>query len=122
KDPEILLMDEPFAAVDMQTREVLQEELLKIWNTTETTVLFVTHSVEEAVYLGDRVIVMAAKPGRVRADVMIDLPRPRYASGVKTSPRFGELCNLLRAKLFAGEVAPQTTTTAPALPSTDAAA
>jgi NitT/TauT family transport system ATP-binding protein/sulfonate transport system ATP-binding protein len=77
KDPQILLMDEPFAAVDMQTREVLQEELLRIWNTTQTTVLFVTHSVEEAVYLGDRVIVMAAKPGRIRADVNIDLPRPR---------------------------------------------
>src|SRR5207237_8070040 len=66
KDPKILLMDEPFAAVDMQTRELLQEELLKIWNTTETTVLFVTHSVEEALYVGDRVIVMAARPGRIR--------------------------------------------------------
>ena len=99
KDPEILLMDEPFAAVDMQTREVLQEELLRIWNTTETTVLFVTHSVEEAVYLGDRVIVMTAKPGRIRADVEIDLPRPRYASDVKSSPRFGELCAILRSML-----------------------
>ena len=99
KDPEILLMDEPFAAVDMQTREVLQEELLRIWNTTQTTVLFVTHSVEEAVYLGDRVIVMAAKPGRIRADVTIDLPRPRYASNVKSSPRFGELCATLRELL-----------------------
>ena len=99
KDPEILLMDEPFAAVDMQTREVLQEELLRIWNTTQTTVLFVTHSVEEAVYLGDRVIVMAAKPGRIRADVTIDLPRPRYASNVKSSPRFGELCAKLRQLL-----------------------
>ena len=96
KDPKILLMDEPFAAVDMQTRELLQEELLRIWNTTETTVLFVTHSVEEAVYLGDRVIVMAARPGRIRADVKIDLPRPRYASDVKASPRFGELCGQLR--------------------------
>ena len=96
KDPKILLMDEPFAAVDMQTRELLQEELLKIWNTTETTVLFVTHSVEEAVYLGDRVIVMAARPGRIRAVVKIDLPRPRYASDVKASPRFGELCGQLR--------------------------
>ena len=99
KDPQILLMDEPFAAVDMQTREVLQEELLRIWNTTQTTVLFVTHSVEEAVYLGDRVIVMAAKPGRIRADVTIDLPRPRYASNVKASPRFGELCATLRQLL-----------------------
>jgi NitT/TauT family transport system ATP-binding protein len=103
KDPEILLMDEPFAAVDMQTREVLQEELLRIWNTTETTVLFVTHSVEEAVYLGDRVIVMAAKPGRIRADVQIDLPRPRFASNVKASPRFGELCTTLRGMLVDGE-------------------
>jgi ABC-type nitrate/sulfonate/bicarbonate transport system ATPase subunit/ABC-type nitrate/sulfonate/bicarbonate transport system permease component len=99
KDPKILLMDEPFAAVDMQTRELLQEELLKIWNTTETTVLFVTHSVEEAVYLGDRVIVMAARPGRIRADVEIDLPRPRYATDVKSSPRFGELCGRLRELL-----------------------
>jgi ABC-type nitrate/sulfonate/bicarbonate transport system ATPase subunit/ABC-type nitrate/sulfonate/bicarbonate transport system permease component len=99
KDPQILLMDEPFAAVDMQTREVLQEELLRIWNTTQTTVLFVTHSVEEAVYLGDRVIVMAAKPGRIRADVTIDLPRPRYASNVKSSPRFGQLCAMLRELL-----------------------
>ena len=103
KDPEILLMDEPFAAVDMQTREVLQEELLRIWNTTETTVLFVTHSVEEAVYLGDRVIVMAAKPGRIRADVEIDLPRPRFAFDVKSSPRFGELCATLRGMLVDGE-------------------
>jgi ABC-type nitrate/sulfonate/bicarbonate transport system ATPase subunit/ABC-type nitrate/sulfonate/bicarbonate transport system permease component len=106
KDPQILLMDEPFAAVDMQTREVLQEELLRIWNTTQTTVLFVTHSVEEAVYLGDRVIVMAAKPGRIRADVKIDLPRPRYASNVKSSPRFGELCAMLREFLVDEHAAP----------------
>ena len=120
KNPKILLMDEPFAAVDMQTREVLQEELLKIWSTTATTVLFVTHSVEEAVYLGDRVIVMAAKPGRIRADVMIDLPRPRYDAGVKSSPRFGELCNLLRAKLFVDEPTPQIVAAAPALPHPEA--
>jgi NitT/TauT family transport system ATP-binding protein/sulfonate transport system ATP-binding protein len=106
KDPKILLMDEPFAAVDMQTRELLQEELLKIWNTTQTTVLFVTHSVEEAVYLGDRVIVMAARPGRIRADVRIDLPRPRYASDVKASPRFGELCGQLR-ELLRSETEPK---------------
>jgi ABC-type nitrate/sulfonate/bicarbonate transport system ATPase subunit/ABC-type nitrate/sulfonate/bicarbonate transport system permease component len=106
KDPKILLMDEPFAAVDMQTRELLQEELLRIWNTTETTVLFVTHSVEEAVYLGDRVVVMAARPGRIRADVKIDLPRPRYGSDVKASPRFGELCGQLR-ELLRSETEPK---------------
>jgi NitT/TauT family transport system ATP-binding protein len=135
KDPKILLMDEPFAAVDMQTREVLQEELLRIWNTTETTVLFVTHSVEEAVYLGDRVIVMAAKPGRIRADVDIDLPRPRYGADIKSSPRFGELCGMLRGMLFEIEGAPAalaaqyqppvlatTTATKPALPATPPAA
>ncbi|HEX2565959.1 MAG TPA: ATP-binding cassette domain-containing protein [Burkholderiales bacterium] len=99
KDPKILLMDEPFAAVDMQTRELLQEELLRIWNTTQTTVLFVTHSIEEAVYLGDRVIVMASRPGRILADVAIDLPRPRYASDVKASPRFGQLAGRLRELL-----------------------
>jgi len=99
KDPKILLMDEPFAAVDMQTRERLQEELLRIWNTTETTVLFVTHSVEEAVYLGDRVIVMGSRQGRIQADVTIDLPRPRYASDVKASPRFGQLAGQLRELL-----------------------
>jgi ABC-type nitrate/sulfonate/bicarbonate transport system ATPase subunit/ABC-type nitrate/sulfonate/bicarbonate transport system permease component len=99
KDPKILLMDEPFAAVDMQTREQLQEELLRIWNTTETTVLFVTHSIEEAVYLGDRVIVMTPRPGRIRADVKVDLPSPRYASDVKASPRFAELCGMTREML-----------------------
>ncbi len=99
KNPKILLMDEPFAAVDMQTREVLQDELLKIWNTTRTTVVFVTHSIEEAIYLGDRVIVMTARPGRVKADVLIDLPRPRYESDVKSSARFGELRGLIRDSL-----------------------
>ena len=124
KDPKILLMDEPFAAVDMQTRELLQEELLRIWNTTQTTVLFVTHSVEEAVYLGDRVIVMAPRPGRIRADVTIDLPRPRYATDVKASPRFGELCGVLREMLRDGDgsgdrpaTARETPEVAPAAPS-----
>ena len=99
KDPKILLMDEPFAAVDMLTRELLQEELLKIWNTTETTVLFVTHSVEEAIYLGDRVLVMSARPGRIKADIKIDLPRPRYTSDVKSSARFAELSGIVREML-----------------------
>jgi NitT/TauT family transport system ATP-binding protein len=99
KDPKILLMDEPLAAVDMQTREMLQDELLKIWNTMQTTVLFVTHSVEEAIYLGDRVIVMSARPGRISADIMTELPRPRADLDVKNSARFDELRHTVRNAL-----------------------
>jgi NitT/TauT family transport system ATP-binding protein len=99
KDPKILLMDEPFAAVDMQTREMLQDELLKIWTSMQTTVLFVTHSVDEAIYLGDRVIVMAARPGHVSADIETGLPRPRYESDVKSTTRFQEIRKHVRAAL-----------------------
>jgi NitT/TauT family transport system ATP-binding protein len=100
KQPKVLLMDEPFAAVDMQTRELLQEELLTIWNTMKTTVLFVTHSIEEAIYLGDRVVVMGAHPGRIVADVLTELPRPRAESGdVKSSARFDELRRDMRDAL-----------------------
>jgi len=90
KKPEILLMDEPFGAVDAQTREQLQEELLKIWAQTETTVVFVTHSIDEAIYLSDRVVVMQARPGRIKEDVRIDLPRPRWEGDVKSDPRFAQ--------------------------------
>jgi ABC-type nitrate/sulfonate/bicarbonate transport system ATPase subunit len=76
-DPEILLMDEPFAAVDAQTRTILQEELQRLWMQSQKTVVFVTHSVDEAIYLADRVTVMTARPGLVKAIVPIDLPRPR---------------------------------------------
>ncbi len=103
KDPAILLMDEPFAAVDMQTRERLQDELLKIWNNVRTTVLFVTHSIDEAIYLGDRVLVMGAHPGRIVADITVDLPRPRYESDVKSSARFGEIRHLVREALREAE-------------------
>lgn len=99
KDPKVLLMDEPFAAVDMQTREFLQDELLSIWQRIETTVLFVTHSIDEAVYLSDRVIVMGSSPGHIKADVNVDLPRPRNAADTKSSPRYVELIQLLRAEL-----------------------
>jgi NitT/TauT family transport system ATP-binding protein/sulfonate transport system ATP-binding protein len=98
KDPKVLLMDEPFAAVDMQTREMLQDELLKIWTSMRTTVLFVTHSIEEAIYLGDRVLVMGARPGRIKADIATELPRPRDEAA-KSSSRFNELRRLVRDKL-----------------------
>lgn len=99
KDPKILLMDEPFAAVDMQTREYLQDELLSIWGRIGTTVLFVTHSIEEAVYLSDRVLVMASGPGRIEADVPVDIPRPRTASDTKSSSQYLQLIRYLRSEL-----------------------
>ncbi|MGN6735791.1 MAG: ABC transporter ATP-binding protein [Candidatus Binatia bacterium] len=99
KKPEILLMDEPFGAVDAQTREQLQEELLKIWAQTETTVVFVTHSIDEAIYLSDRVVVMQARPGRIKEEVIVDLPRPRWEGDIKADPRFAQLRAHLRDSL-----------------------
>jgi NitT/TauT family transport system ATP-binding protein len=86
-DPQILLMDEPFAALDAQTREVMQEELLEIWRAAKKTVLFITHQINEAIYLSDRVIVFSARPGRVKQSVAIDIARPRKLA-VKRDPRF----------------------------------
>jgi NitT/TauT family transport system ATP-binding protein len=86
-DPKILIMDEPFAALDAQTREIMQSELLRIWRESKKTVLFITHQISEAIYLADRVIVFAARPGRVKATIKVDLPRPRDLS-VKRDPRF----------------------------------
>ena len=80
-------MDEPFAALDAITRDVLQTELLRVWQATGTTILFVTHDVREAVFLSDRVLVLSPRPGRIVAEVTIDLPRPRDAA-VITDPRF----------------------------------
>ncbi len=88
-DAAVLLMDEPFASLDAQTRELMQAELLRIWNAAQKTVIFVTHQIDEAVFLSDRVVVMAARPGRVIADITIDLPRPRSLS-MKRTPKFQE--------------------------------
>jgi NitT/TauT family transport system ATP-binding protein len=76
-DPKVLLMDEPFGALDAQTRETMQEEVIKLWERTHKTIVFVTHDIEEAVFLGDRVVVLTARPARILEEVRIDLPRPR---------------------------------------------
>ena len=89
-EPEVLLMDEPFAALDAQTRDLMQMELLQIWERTHKTVLFVTHSIEEAAYLSDRVIVMTARPGRAKQIVNIDLPRPRDYE-MRLTPEFNDI-------------------------------
>ena len=86
-EPQVLLMDEPFAALDAQTREVMQAELLDIWGQTKKTVLFITHQINEAIYLSDRVIVMSARPGRILADLKIGIRRPRDLA-VKRSDSF----------------------------------
>jgi NitT/TauT family transport system ATP-binding protein len=89
-DPTLLLMDEPFGAVDAQMRTLLQDELLKICALTHTTVLFVTHSVEEAIYLSDRILIFSARPGRLVAEVNVDIPKPRYEIDARSDPRFAE--------------------------------
>jgi NitT/TauT family transport system ATP-binding protein len=91
-DPQILLMDEPFASLDAQTRELMQAELLRIWSEAKKTVLFVTHQIDEAIYLADRVIVMSKRPGRILADIAVGLPRPRQLQ-VKRQPEFVELAD-----------------------------
>ncbi len=88
--PRILLMDEPFGALDHQTRELMQELLLGIWEAEKKTVLFVTHDIDEAVFMGSRVVVMSARPGRIKVDRPVPLPHPRHYS-VKTTPGFAEL-------------------------------
>jgi NitT/TauT family transport system ATP-binding protein len=89
-DPAILLMDEPFGALDAQTRNILQADLLDIWERTRKTVIFVTHAMDEAVFLSDRVVIMGAKPGRVHEIIDIDLPRPR-TDETRVDPRYIEL-------------------------------
>jgi len=88
-DPQMLLLDEPFSALDAQTRDVMQEELLRIWSVSRKTALFITHDIKEAVFLADRVLVMSARPGRIAEIIPIDIPRPRTGE-VKRSAAFLE--------------------------------
>jgi NitT/TauT family transport system ATP-binding protein len=92
-DPEMMLMDEPFAALDEQTKLVLQAELVRVWEETRKTVVYVTHSIDEAIVLADRILVMSARPGRIKdiIDVGAVFDRPRHVESVKSSPRYGEL-------------------------------
>ncbi|WP_408596013.1 ABC transporter ATP-binding protein [Limnohabitans sp.] len=89
-NPRILLMDEPFGALDHQTRELMQELLQDIWQSQRKTVLFVTHDIDEAIFMGNRVVVMSARPGRIKCDLPVELPYPRHYS-VKTTVAFSEL-------------------------------
>ena len=88
--PSVLLMDEPFAALDAKTRHMMQELLLNIWSTLKTTVIFVTHDIEEAIFLGDRIFVMGVQPGRIKAEIGIPLDRPRHVDDM-LSPEFTQL-------------------------------
>ncbi|MBR3105299.1 MAG: ABC transporter ATP-binding protein [Lachnospiraceae bacterium] len=100
-DPDILLMDEPFGALDEQTREILQDELVTIWQQTKKTIVFITHSIEEAVYLGDRVVVMGSNPGHVRDIFDIDLPRPR--NKVRLTEEFIRVSSKVSLSLHGGK-------------------
>ena len=103
--PATLLMDEPFGALDAQTRELMQDELMRIWSTDRKTVVFVTHSIDEAIVLSDRVIVMQSGPGRIVEDIPIPFERPRDPASIRISPLFAELraqmWSLLRQKTLA---------------------
>jgi NitT/TauT family transport system ATP-binding protein len=97
-DPSILLMDEPFGALDAMTREQMNLELLRIWADERKTVVFITHSIPEAVFLADRVVVMTPRPGRVARTIAVDIPRPRELQTM-ADPRFGALCGEIRSLL-----------------------
>ncbi len=97
--PQVLLMDEPFGALDALTRERMGQELLRIWSAEQTTVLLVTHNIDEAVMLSDRILVMTPRPGRIAAEIEVDLPRPR-AWDMHYSTRFGELARQVRQSII----------------------
>lgn len=97
-DPDVLLLDEPFGSLDALTRERMGSELLRIWQMKRKTVVMVTHSISEALYLADRVIVLSRRPGQLRLDLQVDLPRPRDEE-IRYTPRFGHLAHLLRTAI-----------------------
>jgi len=92
-------MDEPFSALDAQNKLLLQEELLRIWEDHKKTVVFITHSVDEAVFLGDRIMVMTAQPGKVKAFVQVPLPRPRNIMDLQKTPEYGGLIHQIWSSL-----------------------
>lgn len=98
-EPDVLLMDEPFAALDAQTRDLLHDELERIWSETGRTIIFVTHNVREAVRLGDRVALLTFRPGRVKTEFPIDLPRPRVLEDVYVARAAGEILGELREEI-----------------------
>jgi NitT/TauT family transport system ATP-binding protein len=98
-NPEVLLMDEPFGALDAQTRLILQDSLLELWQSTGNTILFVTHSIDEALTLADRVLIMSARPGRIVGEETVNIPRPREAVALRSDPHFGELFGRIWAQL-----------------------
>jgi NitT/TauT family transport system ATP-binding protein len=98
-DPAMLLMDEPFAALDAQTRDLLHDELERIWAETGRTIIFVTHNVREAVRLGDRVVLFTFRPGRVKREFLIDLPRPRQLEDVTVAKTAREILDDLREEI-----------------------
>ena len=98
-DPEILLMDEPFSALDAQNKLLLQEELLRIWEEHKKTVVFITHSVDEAVFLGDRIMVMTAQPGKVKTFMQVPLARPRELMALQKTAEYGDLISRIWSSL-----------------------
>jgi len=98
--PRLLLMDEPFASIDAQTRELMQIELMRLWSQRKATVLFVTHSVDEAIFLSDRIVLMGPRPGRIIEELEVDLPRPRWTYDVHSDPRYTELRGYLARRMY----------------------